>query len=609
TLEAISAGLPVIVTDAGGSPEVVGYEGKYSKTVPHGNGLAIGKAIEEFYNDISRFSDNIEYAKSRLKKFSPNTQINQLESLINKLTKKKLRVGIFSSEIKGGAGGASTRVHKALMLNNVETHLITRNSSKKNIYEQPNFTFLSPDIGLRWEELYSKKYIKNGYTIFSLNEPKLYHNTLKEITKDFDIINIQWIARFLSVENIAYLSNLGKPLVITIRDMNPLTGGCHYFHGCDKWQKDCYGCPQLLGDKDNMPAKILELKKSLWNTNNISIITLSNHTKNIVKKSPLFSDCKIKVIGNPIDIDTFSPKEGAKDYFNIKSDDKIIFYIPSYDSKVKGGEELKKSLKIMKSNYPNIKVQILAAGSSSSLLKADDFPFPIINLGHLNDKTILAKAYSAADLTAIPSLEETFSNTAAESVACGTPIVGFDTGAIKDIAGNGIRGKSVPVGDVEGLAEALYDILYSENLSLACREYAEQNFTFIGQGKKYKLFFEEHLENQTSPTKTNISNISELNSLIALDTFYWYSKAIQNKKNKLKAILNSKTYKLGRLLTAPYRKIKNIFKKKNKLKAILNSKTYKLGRLLTAPYRKLKSFFPRIHQKLTKNQTKQITRN
>ena len=90
TLEGIAAGLPVIVTDAGGSPEVVGSEKVYAKIVPHTDGLAIGKAIELFVKERKCFSDNLNYATERLENFSGKKQINQLSKAISKVTDKIL---------------------------------------------------------------------------------------------------------------------------------------------------------------------------------------------------------------------------------------------------------------------------------------------------------------------------------------------------------------------------------------------------------------------------------------------------------------------------------------------------------------------------------------
>ncbi len=538
TLEAIAAGLPVIVTDAGGSPEVVGKEEIFAKIVPHADGLAIGKAIESFVKDGRCFADNLHYAQDRLSKFNAKRQLQQLDTVLEKVTSKKLKVGVFSSAISGGACKATTRVHKALMINGVESIFMTRNNPA-NKPKEPNYIFLPPEIGLRWEMLnYKREHVHPGNTIFTINEPNIHRERLGRLVANLDIINVQWVARFLTAEDIGFLSNLNKPLVITVRDMYSLTGGCHFFHGCDRWKEDCDGCPQLVGDKGHIPAKVLAIKKCYWNMKNISFVALSKHTKKIIEQSSLYADNRIKIIANPIELESFSPtpKIEARSHFGIKVNTPLLFYVPSYGSTVKGAHEFKNALKYIKRKYPDFHITLLMAGSATQLVDEEDFLFPVIHLGKFNDDRLLAKAYSAADATIIPSLEETFSNTAAESVSCGTPIIGFQTGAIPEIAGDGLRGESVPVGNIEALGEAIYRVLSKPESAKNCRKYAEDHFSFKEQGRKYAELF--HLLNDEASVDAVIDpdQIPIIDPAIAADIYHWQAKvSVMEKKDSIVA--------------------------------------------------------------------------
>lgn len=536
TLEAIAAGLPVVVTDAGGSPEVVGDEKVFAKIVPHGDGEAIGKALIIFVQENKCFQDNIQFASERLEAFSSEKQLSMISKIINELVTPKTKIALFTSMIESGAGKAALRVHKALLMNNTVSMLISRDH-KSSKSEVPYCEFLEPEIGLQWEMMQSNQHVLPGNTIFSLNEPNLRRKTLFEIASKVDVINIQWIARFLSAEDIGYLSNLGKPLVITLRDMNPLTGGCHFFHGCDRWQEDCYGCPQLIDDENHYPAKTLAIKKRYWNMQNISFIALSKHSANIIEQSALYGSGRIEVIHNPIDLKAFlpTPKEEARQYFKLKNKTPFLFYVPSYGSRIKGFLELKESLKYVRKQYTDFKMTLLLAGSGAKLIKQSDFDFPVINLGAFKDEKLLARAYSAADVTVIPSLEETFSNTAAESVSCGTPIVGFDTGALPEISGEGLRGETVPVGNVKALGDAIYRTLNRSFSDCNCRSYAEENFSFYKQGEKYREFFNSLKNSSVAPTKVNPDFIPLIDSSISAEVYRWQAKVkkmiIENEMN------------------------------------------------------------------------------
>jgi hypothetical protein len=154
----------------------------------------------------------------------------------------------------------------------------------------------------------------------------------------------------------------------------------------------------------------------------------------------------------------------------------------------------------------------------------------------------MAAIYSKADVTAVPSLEETFSNTAAESIACGTPIVGFNTGAIKDITGDGERGEVVEVGNVEQYAEAIATSLKKEYSAENFRIYAETNLSYEKQGIKYKKLFKSILKNFKDKPPTITNNVPDFSPALIPGLVHWYSLALkrtQEDAHNLKNIINS----------------------------------------------------------------------
>jgi len=449
------------------------------------------------------------------------------------MTRSQPKVALFSSILLGGAGKAAVRVHKSLLLNGVESTLFTRDNQKRS--NIPSTVYLEPEIEKQWDLLQSSHHMQPGYTIFSINEPNIHRKTLEHLVKDIDIINIHWVARFLTVEDIGYLSHLGKPVVITIRDMHPLAGGCHYFHHCNAWQTDCRDCPQLLDDNDQFPSKVLAAKKQYWNMDNIVFVALSEQSKTLLKQSAIYKDNIVKVIPNPIDLERFRPysQQNMKAFFHIETADALLFYLPAYVSIVKGGHEFQEALQLLKENYPNFKLTLLIGGSSTSLVSEEAFPYPVIHLGTFGDDTQLAKAYALADATIIPSLEEGFPNTAAESLACGTPIIGFQVGAIPEMAGNGERGKSVKTGDTLALSHAIYHVLSTPPESPICRKYAEENFNFKRQGEKYKKLFNTLHNTISALPSSNARSIPEIDPSLAPLIYQRSINSFHTKQTKL----------------------------------------------------------------------------
>jgi len=491
-LEAISAGLPVITTNAGGLPEVIGEEHRFACVVPHADAKALAKAMIDMWVDGSAFSNNNDYAVDRLNQFSAQSQVSQLRNYIYELSAREINVALFSSSTMQGAGYAAFRVHKGLRSTKINSHMFT---TVRDHEKESDVTVLVHPSGDNryWRTLQVPP--KPGFTILTINQPHIDSQKLLKLVEPYDIINLHWHARFLSIENIATLTHSGKPIVMTLRDMMPLTGGCHSFHGCDKWLSDCSNCPQISSNYKDYPAAILAAKRKNYNFGNLTLVTLSEHTRKIAEKVPFFKDCRIETISNSIETDVFRPhdKKSVRDEFGLPHNRKIIGYVPSYSSEVKGYKEILSALKIINESPEAEDPFVMLVGNDTPATA--EIALDKKALGYINDNDKLSRAYAAADVIVVPSLEETFSNTTAEAISCGVPVVGFRTGAIPDLAVNGKTGYCCDVGDVKGLAEGIIKVLNGHDMSKACRDHAEAVLSFDIQAKKYEILFNDLIKN------------------------------------------------------------------------------------------------------------------
>ena len=105
--------------------------------------------------------------------------------------------------------------------------------------------------------------------------------SVSEINK-FDIIHLHWINNgFFNLEKI---NNINVPIVWTIRDMWPFTGGCHYTLGCKKFYSECKLCPSInnLFFKDDSILNLFN-KNSIFKNQNIHLVGISKWIENEIK--------------------------------------------------------------------------------------------------------------------------------------------------------------------------------------------------------------------------------------------------------------------------------------------------------------------------------------
>jgi glycosyltransferase involved in cell wall biosynthesis len=120
-----------------------------------------------------------------------------------------------------------------------------------------------------------------------------------------------------------------------------------------------------------------------------------------------------------------------------------------------------------------------------------------VHLGTLDSNLLLSVFYSLADVFVIPSRQDNLPNTVLESMACGTPVVGFDTGGIPDMVHSGETGWMAEVGNVRELREAIERALSEDTerrrFGARCRAVVEEEYTLERQARRYRDLYEEIL--------------------------------------------------------------------------------------------------------------------
>lgn len=291
-----------------------------------------------------------------------------------------------------------------------------------------------------------------------------------------------------------YLASRNFPIVWTFHDCWPITGHCSHFDfiGCNKWKTKCFKCPQ----KKEYPAsygidrseKNYQLKKEIFNSlKSLTIVTVSNWLHKIINQSFL-KNIPSKVINNGIDTELFKPRSNMKLQAKYSLAGKfIILGVASTWSPRKGLSDFVKLSKEIDSS-----IMIILIGLNNTQIKY--LPSNIIGISRTENTYELADFYSLADVYINPTWEDNFPTTNLEALACGTPLVTFNTGgSIESVSQE--TGFIVEKGDIKGLSQAIETVKRNgkEHYSSACRERALKLYDKNDRYKDYLNIYNQYI--------------------------------------------------------------------------------------------------------------------
>jgi glycosyltransferase involved in cell wall biosynthesis len=322
-----------------------------------------------------------------------------------------------------------------------------------------------------------------------------------------DIINLHWVAggllrphdlrHFKEIRQQKGQGQKQRPLVWTMRDMWPFTGGCHYAGDCTAYQTHCGQCPALgSAQTRDLAYRGWQRKQSAWQDLEITLAPLSEWLADCARSSGLFAHRQIQVIANAVDIEKFRPIEQAiaRHLLNLPTDKKLILFgalNPTADPR-KGFGYLKAALHHLAAdpNHQQFEAVIFGADKPAQDL---DLKLPTTFLGRLQDDTMLALAYAAADVMVMPSIQDCFAKTPLEAMACGTPVVAFNATGVKDCLVHQRNGYAAACFEATNLARGIAWVLADKDrwqiLSKNARQTVEDKFSLTRQAKQYQQLY------------------------------------------------------------------------------------------------------------------------
>ncbi len=294
----------------------------------------------------------------------------------------------------------------------------------------------------------------------------------------------------------SYLMETGVPIVWTLHDCWPFTGHCaHFDHmGCEKWKTGCNHCEGLslyprswFSDRSERNYR---LKKQYFGSvvGNTTLVPVSEWIAKYAKQSFL-ADAKMKIIHNGIDMELFAPQpsKGLRERFGL-GDRFVVLGVASPWTPTKG---LKDFIRLH-SMLPQEEYAIFVVGLSEKQLK--ELPEGVVGITRTDSPHELAAIYSMADVFLNPTYEDNFPTTNLEAMACGTPVLVYDTGGCKE-AVTAETGSVLKQGDIEGAAKII-TYMRQKNVKFkkdACRQHAEQYFDEKSAFREYIELYKQLL--------------------------------------------------------------------------------------------------------------------
>lgn len=408
----------------------------------------------------------------------------------------------------GGAARAMQRLHAQLVEKGHQSRFLVGRSDHQ---EHPLAHVVSDvveDCKKPWDGLLSR--IGNQMEDLGGIHPWAYRPTLRipdtELYHWAEIIDLRNL--FGDYINFWVLPELtaGKPVVWRLPDLWALTGHCAYPYDCLRWISGCYDCPLLQGQgreiveppptKWDGTRRVWRAKRDIYARSRFHIVVTTQWMKSNVERSILSDALSINVISNGVDLQVYRPrpKKQVRQELGLPEGRMIGLFAAADLKNYRKGYRFAADAVANLQGDPDSPL-LVTMGRLQDMEQDKETGFR--HFGFVGDPEQQAKLYAAADFFLCSTLADAQPQTALESIACGTPIIGFDVGPMADLAGHGKYGLIADEIQVESLQEVIQYACAQpgllQNMAESCREQALQEYDLDKQTNQYIALYRDIL--------------------------------------------------------------------------------------------------------------------
>ncbi len=368
----------------------------------------------------------------------------------------------------------------------------------------------------------SKRFADKVYKIGGRINVRLFHAAISRITdragfystystkrlinyikqERFDIIHLHNLHGYYINISVLFeeLAKMPVKVIWTFHDCWPMTGHCTYFDyiGCEKWKDKCEKCPQKnkypksIG-LDNSTRNYLD-KKRLFNSIDYTIVTPSNWLNNLCKESYLSSK-PICTIYNGVDLTKFYPRDAYQLKKSYGIDDKFIIIAVSAGWDMREMDDrkgIKDILELRKQLDDSYAIVLIGFKDELSM---KDLPKGITGVLKTKDLDELAEWYSAGDIFINPTREEVLGMVNIEALACGTPVITYNTGGSPETIDKSC-GMIIEKGNITALRESIINCRNNNFLEASCVNRAKIFNKKVCYERYYELYQQMNLQSK-----------------------------------------------------------------------------------------------------------------
>jgi len=233
------------------------------------------------------------------------------------------------------------------------------------------------------------------------------------------------------------------------------------------------------------------------------VVTVSEQSQKDIVSAFKRPASRTPIMYNGIDTETFAPMQ------SVTREPYLLITTSSADQPLKGLRFLLKAMALLKSSYPDLKLQVIGK------LKKDGDTEKLLRRLHLSDSVefisgistkALVREYNRASIAVSPSFYEGFGLPAGEAMSCETAVVTSDGGALPEVVGD--AGRVVAAGDSRALAGAIDELLQDpalrERLGQAARARIEEHFSWQVKAQRLSAYYHQEVLGHSAETNDSV---------------------------------------------------------------------------------------------------------